>query len=285
MRDAIAWLRDISDEADQDGRYTLNYHPSKSRALQFLACPLEDLDSVGFWHALEDCSGIMRLLPFSDQLIKEMLDRYKSTNHNGKLPLQLLVVPYGASVTWHLRTTDIGRGFPDGPIRKELACSAHWLDYLEKTLAIVISRGANIHEADQCHTPLLLFLTGCLGYKFWGHFEVRPGALRRRLLFWLRTLQRAGVDLARHGAEESRAFEKCRSLEESIMAVPCWHHEELLAYAVDLPSFTFFYGPRPEDWTVELDLPVEEYASEFWQMPGLYDEWATKAVPGSWTGD
>ena len=151
----------------------------------------------------------------------------------------------------------------------------------------MIATGAGLHVGDHHHTPLLLFLASFPGRKCW--YEQQRSSLGETwsgLMVWLKILQRSGVDLVAYGAEESRQFLANRSMEEHVPPLLYWQEIEPCEFNDDAFRFgLIFYGPAPEDWTVELDRMVEQYVDQFWKMPGLLDENDSRAVPGAWVDD
>lgn len=267
-----------------------------SIALRLLNCPAEIVDSVSFWQAFEG-SGIARPLPpFSKEVAQKMLDCFAPEHHSRISPLQLLAVAYAVALSWYQYFSDIYRDFPaESKETEKLAQLTHRLDFLGSTIAIAISSGVSIHKADHCHTPLYLLLSKHLSMltdfsvsgKGFAPFFMRPWMLRKCLTLWLEILQKAGVDLSTYGAEESQAFERYRSFDDTIPTAYCdlLHVLELDIPDADCLSFTFSYGPAPEDWAAESDTHVEDYVCQFWQMPDFYDDWAMRNMPGRWIED
>lgn len=97
-------------------------------------------------------------------------------------------------------------------------------------------------------------------------------------------LQRAGMDLIAYGAKESRRFSKYRSLKNPVPPLQYWHDLRPWRFNDEVLYFTLSYGPNLEDWTAQLDM-AEQYAGDFWQMPGLLDDSRIRAVPGGWVDD
>lgn len=299
LQDDLAWLRDVSIEADDSDEGTCSQ--INQIALRLLACPHEQVESVLFWQAFEDFRAFVNLPPFSEQAVKDMLDCFVPEYHGGKSPLQLLAVAYAFCVSWHVNQTDTNRDSSNDSIGDSLDLVTAGLFkqrqlFLENTIMIAIPSGMNSHEVYPCHTPLYLFLSAARATlqqslcDLAGPSEFIPRRLLRKcLMIWLETLQNAGVDLVTYGAEECHIFELYRSSENPVPALQHWHemdsHDDKNALSNAIYNFTFTYGPTPADWTVELDVPVERYMCDFWQMPGLHDEWMAKAMPGSWIGD
>jgi hypothetical protein len=227
-----------------------------------MLCPPEDADGIWFWQFLERSShGLDTVL--SEETIKDMLSRYVPEYHGKKTPLQLAAVASGRNV------------FQFDPSRGLYGNSQG----LEVMISAIIASGAELHEGDDYHTPLLLYLTAIMERKFWdSKFHAKPRKLRRGLIVWLKIMQNAGVDLVAYGAEETRRFLAFRSLE--CPKPPTFYWQYLLG-GHEVLHFTLSYGPTPEDWTVRQEHMVDEYVGDFWQMPGLLDENA-RPIPGAW---
>lgn len=195
-----------------------------------------------------------------------MLDRYIPEHHGGKTPLQLAAV----AAACHLSRLHLS---------EELLGNTRSLEVI---VTAIIATGAGLHEGDNHHTPLLLFLNTIPGspYLEIGHC-LRPGVIQRALKVWLMILQSAGVDLVAYGAEESRQLLAYRRLNSPVSPLLYWYNMHRPWFGGEALQFTLSYGPTPEDWTVQLDRPVEQYVGDFWQMPGLLDE-HVRAVPGAW---
>lgn len=225
LQDGIAWLRDVFLVACHDASDASEHDSIASRALQLLVCPSENLDSVLFWQALEDRSIPDHLPSFSEELTKEMLGRYEPAYHDGTHPLQLLAEAYGFTMAWHLFLTHISDDPFSEYTQQDLAHTTHKLDFLEKTISITVSSGRSIHESGHNRTPLFLFLSMRLcpivnsRRLVTSVSDLRPRVLTSWLSFWLKTLQKASVDLNMYGAEESRVFEQYRSLKNSAAAL------------------------------------------------------------------
>ena len=157
------------------------------------------------------------------------------------------------------------------------------IECLEGIVATMIANGVHLHEGDHHHTPLLQFLAAFPGYEHYIYgFSSRPRDIQRGLLEWLKILQRNGVDLLSYGAEESRRSLAYRALKDPVPLQAYWHSICRWGFSDDIFYVDFTYGPTPEDWTVQLDHPIDQYVGDFWQMPGLLDEVDHRAMPGGW---
>ena len=221
--------------------------------MRLLACSPEDADSVWFWQCVE-----IPIIGWDDvpsrETIKDVLHRYVPANHGDRTPLQLVAV----------RTAF------------ELAINTQ---HAADLAAVFIAAGLKLHEGDNYHTPLLLFLSVFPRIGF-----VRTRDIRRGLVAWLKILQTAGVDLALYGAQEHRQFLAYRSLESPVPPLLYWHELEPSSFSDEVFHFSISYGPTPEDWTVQLDHMFDQYVGDFWRMPGLLEE-HVRAVPGAWIDD
>ncbi|KAK5111287.1 hypothetical protein LTR85_012182 [Meristemomyces frigidus] len=114
----------------------------------------------------------------------------------------------------------------------------------------------------------------------WQIYTQLYSVLDAALQEYIRTLQRAGVDLEEYGMVESSCDAD-------------WLGETCYLYSGDgLPrwyskTFGLSYGPQPQDWHFWWQHPGDEYAGEFWDMidhpertiPGAWDdEWCTGVV-------
>ncbi|KAM0707437.1 hypothetical protein Q7P35_004082 [Cladosporium inversicolor] len=217
---------------------------------------------VWLWQCVElPCETIWHTL-LSQDTLEDMLDRYSPELHGRNTPLQLAAVAAASNLA------------PEMP--KALA---HFI-------AAIIAHGAELHEADHYHTPLLLYLCILAGNRYLTPLpDSRPRVLLNRLKPWLKALQHVGVDLVAYGAEESLRFRAYCSLGNSVPPSLYWHDFENLTFSNEVFYFTFTYGPTPEDWTVQLEREFDQYVGDFWQMPGLVDEDEVPAMPGGWVDE
>lgn len=265
FREELIWLRDLYDGIVENAFEDEYWSACNKKAMRLMLCPPEDADGIWFWQFLESSAPCLRTVP-SEETIKDMLSRYIPEHHGEKTPLQLAAVATGHT-------------------HSELDLSQELLydksRCLEVIIAAIIASGAGLHEGDDYHTPLLLFLATIDERKLWDNdFRARSRKLKRGLIVWLKIMQNAGVDLVAYGAEESRRLLAYRSLECPNSPLLYWPYPHQW-FSNGLPHFTFSYGPTPEDWTVWQDHMVEEYVGDFWQMSGLLAEDA-RPIPGAW---
>lgn len=260
----MMWLRDICDSDDDDESPGDDYaRSSHTGAMQLLLCPPSHANSVWFWQILEIPPDTHFLLDVVSQTpAEDMLDCFLPEHHGGKTPIQILAV----NGAWHL-ARDV----------------AEALSAIEKIIGCTIASGADIHDELHRHTPLLLFLETLIMCPSRAQpFVAKARDLRRWLLWWLKILQDAGLDLVVYGAEEVRRFRILRSTENSSPRFECWFNLIPSEYLGQVLHFTVGYGPTPEDWTVQVEFPVEQYVSDFWQIPSLQDDGKSLSIPGSW---
>lgn len=254
----MVWLRDVIDHSfdDSEGQHL---DPWCVRAMRLVSCSTDCADSVWFWQCVElPCETIWHTT-LSQNTLEDMLNRYSPELHGSNTPLQLAAVAAASNLA------------PDIP------------KALEQFIAAIITHGAELHEADHYHTPLLLYLSILAGNRYLTPLpDSRPRALLNRLKPWLKALQHTGVDLVAYGAEESICFSAYHCLEDPIPPLRYWHAFEDLTFSNEVFYFTFTYGPTPEDWTVQLNRVFEQYVGDFWQIPGLVDEEEVLAMPGGW---
>lgn len=264
VREELIWLRDLYGSIVENAFEDECWSSRNKQVMRLMLCPPEDADSIWFWQCLESSS--LRLdTVISEDFIKDMLSRYIPEHHGKKTPLQLAAVATG----YYVFLSDPFQG-----LYYNKRC-------LEVIIAAIIASGAGLHECDDHHTPLLLFLTTIIERHLWDDgFQTTPRTLRRGLIAWLKIMQNAGADLVAYGAEESHRFLAYRSLECPKSPTLYWQHC-LPWIGHEVLHFTFSYGPTPEDWTVRQDHMVDQYVGEFWQMPGLLDEIA-RPIPGAW---
>lgn len=257
----MIWLRDLYGDVVEDATKDDWPSPFIQRAMRLLLCSSEDADSIWFWQFVEVATtGFNTVL--SEEIVKDMLNRYVPEYHDNRTPLQLAA----AATAYHL----------PGHLHDQTRS-------LEVIITAIIATGAGLHDGDHHHTPLLIFLTTIAGCKYW--FEdspSKPRDIRRGLMVWLKILQNAGVDLATYGAQESRRFLAYRRLDSPAPPLLHWHNAQGILFSDEVFYFSFTYGPTPEDWTVQLERVFEQYVGEFWQIPGLADGDEIRTMPGGW---
>jgi hypothetical protein len=188
-----------------------------------------------------------------------VLSQYVPEHHYGRTPLQFSATNLAYSLA--LEQTKM-------------------LQSWERMILCIIESGADLHEVVHSYTPLSLFLKNFLGNGSEEKTGLRPRDLQRMLKVWLNILQRADVDLVAYGTEESRRLRAPRFLEEPLPQLPHWY-ALYWGSSDEVFYLTFSYGPTPQDWTVQLDM-AEQYAGDFWRMPGLLSETEVQVIPGSW---
>jgi hypothetical protein len=233
-----------------------------------MLCSPEDADSIWFWQCLEQFDWALtnwRAKP-SEEFMRDMLNRYMPECHGSKTPLQLAAV----ATAYHLANKKSDR-----------------IQYLEGIVAAIVATGVGLHEGDHYLTPLLLFLSTFSGSRYRAIGGLRPRDIQSGLRVWLKILHDTGTDLVSYGFEEAHRYLAYRALEDPTPPLEYWSGANHWVFPVsdDMFCFTFTYGPTLEDWTVELDRMVEQYVGNFWQMPGLLNEYGIRAMPGGWIED
>jgi hypothetical protein len=261
LREDLIWLRNLLVDTIDDVPESECWFPNHERIMRLIRCSPEDADSIWFWQYLEFPRSRWHT-PFPDTRIKVMLDRYKPEHHGGKAPLHLALV----STAFHMVHEE-----PKG-VRS-----------LMGIVIAIMAAGTGLHAGEHHHTPLLLLFASIpASSHFDPHICLKPRNLRRVLVMWLKVLQKSGVDLVAYGAEESRQHLLYRSLKDTRPPLTYWCNMEPCVFSDEVFYFTFSYGPTPEDWRVELDPTIDQFVGEFWQMPGLLDDYEIRAMPGGW---
>jgi hypothetical protein len=233
--------------------------------MQLLRCSSEDADSVWFWQCLEQPINTWTVAR-SEEVIKDMLNRFRPEYHGSKTPLQLAAVCAATYLSW----ISPSQKLPD------MRC-------LEGIIAAIITTGAEVHGGNHHHTPLMLFLATVSERGSWSsEHHPRSREIQRKLVMWLKILQRAGVDLVAYGSEERRQFRIYCSLEVPVPPLLHWHNTIFSIFTKEVLHFNVSFGPEPEDWRVQLDHMIDQYVGDFWQMPGLLDGDKIRGMPGSW---
>lgn len=261
LQEDLMWLRD----ANGDDYCHFSVEKSWPEKMRILSCPSAQADNVWTW-----C--ILSFPPLSDDAlrvlshisVKDLLNNYIPQDHGCMTPLQILAVHSASCLV-----TDRWDMF----------------DVLKDIISALVTSDAHLHTGDHCQTPLLLFLSTLVGVQdlVWGITQApRPRLLRRCLMWWLKTLQHGGVDLVRYGSKEEQTLQAFESLEDPIPPLQHWQDMFWWYFRDDIFHFKITYGPQPEDWTVQIDPPLEQYAWDFWQMTRLQHERQSLPMPGSW---
>lgn len=247
-----AWNHDIFDASEKD---------SLEIVMNLLSCPSSHADHVWFWQILHIPYFVGAALRGKSQTpLEDLLSNFQPQDHDGKTPLHILAV----NAAYHLR-----RGHFDV------------FQALEKMITITINSGAKLHEEFNCHTALLLFLSAIYGCRD-RELELRTRLVKHWLMLWLKALKNAGVDLVTYGAEENLSLQRFASLEDPAPLSRFWSCMSWCDYNDEVYHFQITHGPNPEDWTVQVDLPLEQYAFDFWQITTLQHESDALSIPGSW---
>jgi hypothetical protein len=263
----MIWLSGIYGDAI-DAPQNQGLDPHVLRALRILRCSPEDADSIWFWQSFENPITLWHTVR-SSEAIKDMLNRYVPEQHGNKTPLQLAAVCTASHLSLH-------HPFQELP---DMRC-------VEGVIAAIIAAGADVHDGDHHHTPLILFLTAVSGnYGGYSNCHPRPRDIQHRLVIWLKIIERNGIDLVAYGAEESYQQSAYRSSKDPKPPLDYWRDRFGVPCNNDTFYFTFSCGPTPEDWRVQMDHMVEQYVGDLWQMPGLLDEDDIRAMPGGWIED
>jgi hypothetical protein len=262
LREDLLWLSDFCSGTPDDALGHSSCSSDYSKAVRILSCSPERANGILFWQCFEKPNQMQRWVIFSKKYSQDMLSQYVPEHHDGRTPLQLSAVNLACALVFDL---------PDLPQNPETM------------IVLIIESGADLHEAHQCCTPLQLFLNTIedLRLRDYNSFVVRPWNMLNMLKEWLNILERAGVDLNEYGAEKSRRLHAKRFAEEPKSALQAWDGLYRWHQSRVESSFIISYGPTPQDWTVQLDM-AEQYAGDFWRMPGLLSETEVQVIPGSW---
>jgi hypothetical protein len=258
VREDMLWLNDVYSGMPDDPLVDFPWSSGYSNAIRLLSCSQERANGIYIWQCFEKPYLVYRYKGiFSKKYCQDMLSQFVPEHHDGKTPLQLSAINLAYALAGDL---------PDMP------------QNMEMMIVSIIECGADLHEALHSYTPFALFLRSIAStLRYRSYASSRPRDLRRMLKGWLNILQRSGVDLVTYGAEESRTHVAPCSIENPTQPWD-WSY---FAAGDQLYYFAFSYGSMPSDWTVQFDM-VEEYASDFWRMPGLLGETEVRAIPGSW---
>lgn len=120
-------------------------------------------------------------------------------------------------------------------------------------------------------TPLICFISNRTEDDDDNYWR-RPGIIHRALLQWLSLLKECQVDLMKYGKKERKTL-----MDNYInTASPREWYRIDGWYLKDIR-----YGASLEDWSLVLDIRVEEFAGEFWGMV----ETPRFPMPGTWVDD
>lgn len=134
-----------------------------------------------------------------------------------------------------------------------------------------VKAGADLHATDtDTRTPLMTFLEG-----------TRVAEKQAALQNWVKTLERAGVNLQTYGEVE----------QELMQRIAYWEHEYhesrqiverrlgvVMPRTGEAEVLGLGYGPRPSDWHLWVRNPGDAFAGTFWHMV----EHPELAMPGAW---
>ena len=107
--------------------------------------------------------------------------------------------------------------------------------------------------------------------EFLGELEMisaNTGSLQRSLHYWLQSLQRSGADLVRYGQLETSLMKSSHHRSRIQFEPSFYHFHGSYPYRgtpeIDIINLT--YGAEPQDWTISLSWPFDEWAGELWYM-------------------
>ena len=84
--------------------------------------------------------------------------------------------------------------------------------------------------------------------------------------YWLKLLERSGIDLEAFGLEEARMWRDLISCESKL---PYMYMKHLMGFS---------YGKDPQDWHMWMREPSDVFAGDFWAMI----ERRIEIMPGTW---
>jgi hypothetical protein len=266
LREDMLRLNDLFEGNIDDTLEGLKQRRCDSMAFRLLSCSEESANAIHFWQYFERPHLANGFGIFSKRYCEDMLSQYVPEHHDDSTPLQLSAVKLAYGLD---------------------QCQTETCQSLETMIVCIVESGADLHAAIYGYTPLALLLNAipeALDFlslsDVIGVVDLRSRNLRRVLKVWLNILQRAGVDLAAYGAEESRTAQAPYFTKDPLQPSQSRAGNRWVLYD-EFDCFTFTYGPTPDDWTVQFDM-VEEYAGDFWRMTELLDGPELQAVPGSW---
>jgi hypothetical protein len=146
-----------------------------------------------------------------------------------------------------------------------------WQAFLKDAIAL----NAHLLISKRSQPPLAAFLDG-LGLN-----HTKIGSSQQPQLYWLQSLQRAGVDLVEYGRLKKSILKG--SYFWPGITIYCSKRLDIWDRALrDVRIINFTYGPEPEDWHLWFSWPLDERAGDFWHMvenPELFE------IPGAWLGE
>ena len=257
--------------------------------LSALSQALRFYNSPRFWNA----DAIRAVLRHAERVGPEdLVGAPASADHTSVL--HLLAAIYGEAVSWTVRSSPTwaisydpwqalirevfatGRGSPTShrPPLNKVASVPAWLSALRFTRHLGKSG---------LKTPLGCFLAGLLGHHDVDAMPKWRKYIRASLRCWLEDVQDAGFDLAEYGRQELAALTTsgCYELWWGRWAPGVWPASSGRLVAVT----GLRYGPAIEDWWLEWDLGVEEFAGDFWEMMESAPAVSATAMPGAWVDD
>jgi hypothetical protein len=140
------------------------------------------------------------------------------------------------------------------------------------------------NEPYELMTPLFSFLDGLCRkngvgwhYETWKLPKDYTKFVESHVYYWLQDLRSCGVNLCRYGETELAIFRRSRGWQSLRWSWGSQICESVARFRL----IGFQYGPRPQDWSFDWDLEIEQCAGDFW-------EWVENPiihVPGAWIDD
>jgi hypothetical protein len=167
-------------------------------------------------------------------------------------------------------SSETGGRYLFSQIAKAIGRSRRWKDG-------DVSWQAFLHEAIALNAHLLIYrqrespLAAFLDSLWLDHTQI--GRSEQPQLYWLQSLQRAGVDLVEYGRLEKSLLSDAHS-QQTIRIF-----DRIFCLYGQVRIINITYGPEPEDWHVWFSWPLDEWSGDFWYMvenPELFD------IPGAW---
>ncbi len=273
----------------EDFKYILNYCslPHRARPMRERIQPL--INSLGLAYIWEP--GCLRELlgGIGDIAAAE----FQASIAEGVSPLHYISLAYGHSRCWELVA---GLNLENPEWARLIQDTVKLCDDLHRSHELKIPRplmGSPWVEWSTGSPVTLLFcvllgVTQEIRYRLESRRRFDIKIMEAVLHDWLRALEDTGVDLQSYGEKELAFFEASEFRSKRWLN---WFDRlgirvgYLAFYRDNLPKLVRFkYGPRIEDWSLEWDMEVEEFAGDFW---GIWDnlEAPLMQVPGAWVDD
>jgi len=126
-------------------------------------------------------------------------------------------------------------------------------------------------------TPLGCFLVRLFHFATFVPTPMWRKHIRASLRYWLEDIQDVGFDLAEYGRQELAALKASGGCE-----LWYWWQDD---FERPVRVAGLRYGPAIEDWSLEWDFGVEEFAGDFWEVMESTPAVAVTLMPGAWVDD